>query len=684
MAGAGAVLSRIRARAAAYDDDALAALANRGLVRRAHKDLERLRPLATEVDEHAVLVHVEDFLVTIPESIHDARCSCPATSVCRHVLAALIELRDAGSLEDAVVSDCLREILAVDDAQLLGWAGRTVFDRALRFLSEDPTVSVEEGPTTVFSFPGTSITCRWIPAAGLEGMLCSCHVPQSCEHRVAAVLAYRISRGAREPGSSETARSASREAPRTRDEVLESVRALACGTIVAGLSRVSDATGQRLRTLAASAHGVDLPRLEGMLRAVADEVVLEVRRDAHASGRNLLGGLATLNALRSALEHPTPALVGEHRTRYRDIGSVVVTGLGARQWRSRSGYAGITVFFRDLSSGGWATWTDARPVTTEHVDPSLRYRGDGPWAGCASPAEASRSVLRLFDAARNAAGRLSGRDLTTAVRLSDSDAGQVPGLVTDWREISRAAGLAFGRGLSARREQQDIVMLKPDRWGPAVFDRARQELIRPILDTDGRAVRLKLSFTALTEGGVSHLEAYTPGAEATVLGLLRMDGLGLFVEPVALHDLGQVVNLTLDCEPSDPAASPPEPSDSYPDRDEPERVNVETAPSPLGDLLGTLEAVLEGMAEEGINAARDVSHLRDSAQRAESVGLFACARGIRNLVDSVERSRSEPERGSEAAAGALLYAYYVSRLASTHVALVEAERRVIVPMRIEL
>src|SRR5690348_6776849 len=98
MAGEGDLVSGLRARLveqlARFDDDAFAALANRGLLRRAQKDLEKQRPEIVEEAEDAVTVgfggHRIRFDARGPAF---AQCSCPAAGVCQHILAAAIGLR---------------------------------------------------------------------------------------------------------------------------------------------------------------------------------------------------------------------------------------------------------------------------------------------------------------------------------------------------------------------------------------------------------------------------------------------------------------------------------------------------------------------------------------------------------------------------------------------------------------
>src|SRR4051794_7076559 len=96
MDGPGSLVARLRTALAAFDDDALAALANKGLVRRARKDLETSQPrIAEPADGDRLRLEVGDALVEIALPVAQSRCSCPAGGTCRHILGALIFLKES-------------------------------------------------------------------------------------------------------------------------------------------------------------------------------------------------------------------------------------------------------------------------------------------------------------------------------------------------------------------------------------------------------------------------------------------------------------------------------------------------------------------------------------------------------------------------------------------------------------
>ena len=164
---------------------------------------------------------------------------------------------------------------------------------AKKALAQGLPVELEESGRVAARLPTRNITCRWMPGCGLEGMICSCHEPRVCEHRVAVVLALQVARGTRvlaETSSLALAESAG--APRSREDVLASVGSVVAEMVALGLSRLSRASAERLRTLAVSAHGVDLPRFERLLNGLAAQVELALARDAQADTASLLAQAA--------------------------------------------------------------------------------------------------------------------------------------------------------------------------------------------------------------------------------------------------------------------------------------------------------------------------------------------------------------------------------------------------------
>src|ERR1041385_2273169 len=98
MAGQDNLLSRIAALVAGFDDASWEALASRGLLRRARKDLEKGAGVAVEEEAGELLrIRVPPFVVSLPAAgPAKATCSCPAPGMCQHILIAGLFLQANG------------------------------------------------------------------------------------------------------------------------------------------------------------------------------------------------------------------------------------------------------------------------------------------------------------------------------------------------------------------------------------------------------------------------------------------------------------------------------------------------------------------------------------------------------------------------------------------------------------
>ena len=162
MAGESALLKRLQTAASLLDDEALASLANKGLLRRAKNDLRSHPPTLIEPTEITVQFQVEDCTVELAESIAQSRCTCPAAGTCRHILSAILFLKEmpvaVAQAEVPAPTAAGDEVLAVTDEELRKWAG-TALVAGRRWQS--PMASMPHSKTATFwsfdSRPGTFI-----------------------------------------------------------------------------------------------------------------------------------------------------------------------------------------------------------------------------------------------------------------------------------------------------------------------------------------------------------------------------------------------------------------------------------------------------------------------------------------------------------------------------------------------
>jgi hypothetical protein len=545
----------------AWDDEAWVALANRGLLRRARKDLEQAQPAIEEEDRDQLLVRVGSHVVRFDErGPVQAECTCPSTGPCQHLVAAGLWLTSqggSGSGPTTAADEFSRhdelsrhdQLMGFGVADLVAHAGRAGHRWAHQYASDlelERDVTVTSGRATSITLASPRVTFRYM-GGGLAGLVADVPLPSLERYQAAAVLAYQRAHGtepeAPPPPQRRTAGGAEPLEP-SRARLREATHRLLLDIVRLGLSHLSPAVHERFETVAVWAQGASYHRLAVLLRRLADHVELLLARSAQADEERLLDEAALAFGLVTALEAAAahgaaPShLVGRSRSRYDAVRRMEVVGLGSVPWRTGSGYHGLTTLFWWPQEQRFVSVTDARPDTLAMWDPRGRHGAPGPWQGLPSPSAAAGARLLLTDAQLSGNGRLSGVERTQALvtRIDGPQLAQHLPVVTAFdalggRAAERASLLATPDPL------RDWVVLAPAEFGAASFDTAGQRLLWPVRDAGGTPLVLTVAWTAMAAPTVEHVESAAargvPPGTLVVCRLLAAPQ-GLTAEPLSL------------------------------------------------------------------------------------------------------------------------------------------------------
>jgi len=564
-----------------WDDDTFAALANRGLLRRAGKDLEAATPVVTAESDAELAVdfagHRQRFDSRGPAQ---ATCSCPTSGVCQHILAVALWLQKSCNVlasaevegtppaaEPAPTDPDARAqlhaaLLGFTPAELAKHAGKSGYRWAWQFvqdLDRERGVRLARGRNIIIGFVRPRVDFHY-PGGGLDGLIADAEVGDAAKYRVAAVLAYQRAHGVEiaPPEVTATAGSAALDLgqdhalPETgaharrdsRTRLRASVHKLLGECVELGLSHLSPAIAERFVTQAVWAQGAEYHRLARSLRRLADHVELLLARAGSADEHRLFEEAALVHALVHALgaaetRGTAPIhLVGRARNRYETMDDLDLLGLGALPWRAASGYVGLTLLFWSPSAKAFLSCTDARPEGQRGFDPVVRYRESGPWHGLATPEQASGRRVRLSDPQASDLGRLSVSDKTNATvePMAPADFIAQLELADDWSALAQARAFTRRSLLAEPEPLRDWVVLSPAACGMPRFDATRQLLSWPLLDVNNAVLECEIAYSTLSHPAIERLIAMTP--EAFVAGTLVVarlrDGGGLVAEPLSL------------------------------------------------------------------------------------------------------------------------------------------------------
>ncbi len=529
----------IRAEAAGFDDEALAALASAGLVRRAAK----LGPvtMASE-DEQTTVVHVGEEAVTFAAGagIASGSCTCPTVGPCQHLLAAILHLRHGADGERDGGAASVETLAEVDDAELGRFAGRGGLRWAVARLEglDLQEIAVRLGPPVVVELPGTAV--RFMGPT-LESAFCDPSSAQDRRQITLALLLLRVRSGHQLP-------EVDRPAPRPvqaagRTEAVEAARRAAVDAISVGIAHLSPALAERFDSLSVGARGAQLHRLAQLAARIATGIDQLVERNAAADTGQLLADLALLHTLAEAtaarLEHDQLLpewLVGTARSEYHEAGSLDLLGLGAYPWSTMSGYAGITGVFYEPARGRFLEVGQARPGAVPTAG-GMHAELLG-WEGSVSLQSIGGHRLRLANASVSSSGRISTGSRTRATLQGAWVPSELTPAAWDGSSPEPASRL---RG--ERRGRWSVIAV--DQAGPATFDEVAQRLDWR-LRSRGRELTAVIGWSAVAAGTVEAVERLGAGPVSHVVGRMWTEAGRALLTPISAIADGRLHVLAFD------------------------------------------------------------------------------------------------------------------------------------------
>lgn len=591
------VLDQLAALLARFDEESYVALANRGLVRRARKDLEQQR---AELIEHSATQVVVGFGAQRIRFDHrgpaHAQCDCPASGMCQHILAAAMGLQQtlqatapaaeaAAAAEADPLAPLQAALLALTAPELVRHAGKAGYRWAWQYVQDlepEHALLISGTQHLVLGLQRPRVTLRYM-GGGLDALIADAELAQIEKYRVAAVLAFQRAHGRELTPPESTARQRNQALDlgmdhalaEPRDASLDESRARLRGalrkilaeSVELGLAHLSRGIQERYATLAVWAQGAEYHRLALLTRRIADHVELLLERAGGADELRLLDELSIAHGLVCALEAAAAKgaaprhLVGRARSRYESAASLELLGLGAQAWRSPAGYVGLTMIFWSSAEQAFMSCTDARPQAQRGFNPIARYKAAGPWAGLGAPAQTTGQRVVLQGAQVNDAGRLSAADSASATVLPLDGASLVQMLKPwdSWAALCSSRSEQRASLLAEPEPMKDWVALRPTQFGEARFDDARQTLVWPLLDGQGQTLAAETPFDEYSQHAIGRVESLGPaalvpgtlviarlrastqgGVVAEPLSLVRPDGKDVCVDALYFDDAPQL------------------------------------------------------------------------------------------------------------------------------------------------
>lgn len=549
----------LRESLSVFDDDALATLANPGLVRRARRDIEEGKVRLVGCQAGKASIEADGQLVSIDaRGPRAADCACRSVAICRHRIAAAIFLLAAGPDDDqAPVSgggegepDAPGILAGFDLARLEKWAGKAAWRAALE--AAGTAIVVDAGPQAIaVTFPDLEGPVRILRGQGFDGIVSNASRARAKAYHAAAVLAAMRHQGAELPDPAPDAEPAEAPGVAVDPDFLARVRAGLREAALLGMNLAPLPLEESLFELSVSSRADSLPRLSAVLRAVAAQVRLRRNRALDFDPDRMLELSATAYALAAALGGPDgerrTVLAGKVRRDFAPAEPLHLVGCGGERWSTLSGARGVTAWFIEPETGRWLSTSLARgPGQDPTFMPGEAWRNQSFWQA-ESLAVLAHSRIELAGSRRSADNRLSAPASAVATiveRAARPDPGW-PGVVHDWATLAGVWQEQVGLGLDGGGTTA-ACLIAPVQVAAPFFDDLAQQLVWPVRDREGNWLALAIANEESLSTAIEALEVTVKGGwQGLVLVRADRDGDRLALRPLTLFGPGDPVDLTL-------------------------------------------------------------------------------------------------------------------------------------------
>jgi SWIM zinc finger len=500
----------------------LVALANRGLYKRASKELEKGEFELTVAEDGAVTL-IQGAVTTQLEPdriLKETRCSCAATGLCRHKLLAILAYRE---ITDGQVEEELWCPGDFCDETLHSHVGTTAWKRALRSRSRGLFLRLQRGGKPVAYLPTCNVS--FLVPRNLNYARCDCAGGGPCEHIVLACWAFR------EKGEAVALNVAKPEVTfdfSAGDKLLER-------TLSLGLAGLGEGVVGQLQSLSVRYQSQGFLWLSDLLEELAETVRRYQGRSA---------GFDTLDYSRLLLEWWV-------RTRSVAKGSpTVLLGFGERPETAVEQTSltslGVTIETTDLTSR--ASLYLAEPNTGVVLVLSRSWPEGLVGHQLLGKRMSGQLTLRRLATGRlvtESAKRRANRELLlgrgrvgkNSIFEDTGDWGERfrwPLLVNDFERLERDLVNWEPTFFRARVQAENVRILEVAEIGEMTYSPGRQTLSLPIYDRSGRRAMLCYVHRRGEPGALSCLAQSVQSGLRFVAGFVTLEGDGLKMEPLSV------------------------------------------------------------------------------------------------------------------------------------------------------
>ncbi len=535
----------------ALTTDDLILLANRGLVKRAQQEAQA-DDLSCTLDEDAegtVTLRWSDGIECVmPANTHvrAGRCSCPATTICRHLLRSVLAYQQAAANQnqDSTTTGQPQEPWnpgAIGDDDLARVVSRAALTWARRQLDELHVIELVRSSKPSAHLHTLNSTVRFLVPGDARYTHCDCAEESPCRHVPLAVWAFRRLDPVRASGIIETGIQQTNIPAAALYQIERTLRELA----LLGMANAPQALIEDLRRHEERCRQEGLIWPAEIIAEIVQQHAAYTSHDARFTPASVAALVGELCVRADAIRHNTGAVPqlfirGTTADTKTAVGTARLIGLGCGV-RTRRGSVELSAYLQDNASGALVA------VSREVTEAADRSDVPAPFSRLAQlPVAQGTSITALGGGQALIKGGQrwpNGRFVPGRAKLNVNpqmyawESLRAPVLAEDFTELAARSAVQPPVALRPRRVTDGLHVCPVIGAQNAVFAEVDQTVRAVLMDSNGGQAMLIHPYTARGSAGAEALLTLLqtqPELLRFVAGHVQLTPSGLVIAPTAV------------------------------------------------------------------------------------------------------------------------------------------------------
>lgn len=507
------------------NEEFIVSISNKGIYKRSIKDLEKAREniLLTVKNAGIIEVKIEDVIVELNVNVQNSKCTCPSSSICKHIVMALLYLKEfydnnQNTEEEAKedkkekIDETFEELKKLTGERILEIVGKKTYNSVINSIFIRNEAVFEYGDMLMVTIASQNVKVYFPKENSIENAMCSCKEKGICSHKVYALISYLIKEGKITEKDTEYDKI---EIGEKEKEIIKNLHIFISSIFDRGISGLTGNEISQAEKFYIQTYGIKLFAAADELKNLSSELGFYFSKNISFSNKRLMHILCSIYNRTSALliiedNRKKLMLAGQRQEEKFNLDNIELVGLGASGGITKRNDLLITAYFYCKDIKNILSMSTLRPYENSSQLSTLYNMGQV-WSNELSFKEVSVSKMILKDA-KLSTGKISSAKSTVCNikgKTTEEDICEI--VISDYSIIVEELRKHKFRYFEPYSATKNIFLIKADEIKNIEDDKIEQKLKFDSLDSNGNTIIFNIKYNSVSENAIKYFEKNKTG-----------------------------------------------------------------------------------------------------------------------------------------------------------------------------